>query len=245
MGSVLEMRRHRFASHPATWMLVASLLALSGCGNDVSAGKVGGVPVKALFQATLASIGLGPKPKPAAPQPAPTPAQIAASRQMLEAAGVPLYIIQDTDLHLSAFFGKLGQNGDVVTWATPDHLSVSLRDGMVVATRGLGPDIMSSSGPTTAQVARGHGQTQRSYTYLDTADQSLRYDFTCQLSLAGTETITLIGKPYKTRRIDESCHGSHGDFTNIYWFDTAAKLRQSSQLLALGIANLRLESIID
>ena len=239
------MRCTRSAARPAPWLLLCTLALLAGCGNDGNVGKLGGVPVKDLVAATLQQMGLGPKPKPAPPAPPPDPALVAAARKQLEQAGVPLYIIQDKDLHLKAFFGKLGQNGDVVTWATTDRLSVSLRNGMVVATRGLGPDIMSSSGPTTAQVARGTGTTHRSYFYLDTADQTLRLDYTCQLSRAGTETITLIGKPFRTRRVDEKCTGSHGSFTNSYWFDTAAKLRQSSQLLAPGIANLLLQRILD
>lgn len=238
------MRRRLFAPRPAALVLSAALVALSGCGNDGNVGKLGGVPVKALFQATLASVGLGKKPAPAAATPAPSAAEVAASRKMLEAAGVPLYIALNKDLHLKAFLGKLGQNGDVVTWATTDHISISLRQGMVVATRGLGPDIMSSSGPSVAEVSRGHGQTQRSYTYLDTADRSLRQDYSCTLSQVGSETITLVGKPYRTRRVDERCHGSGGDFTNSYWFDRAAKLRQSSQHLAPGIANLLLQRII-
>jgi hypothetical protein len=198
-----------------------------------------------LAQATLAQIGLGKKAPPAAPAAPPDPAQVAASRKLLEDAGNPLYIIQNKSLGVAAYFGKLGQNGDVTTWSTPDYTSVSLRDGMVVATRGFGPDIMSLSGPSTAVISKGTGTTQRSYDYLDAADQIQTWRFDCQVKRAAAETVTLIGKDYRTQRVDENCSGAHGTFTNSYWFDQEAKLRQSSQLLVPGIENLLLQRIID
>lgn len=228
---------------------MAALLALalvSGCSSDGStAGQLGGLPVKALLQAAMAQLtGKGAETA-AAPAAAPDPAQVAASRKMLEDAGVPLYIVQNKALGILAFVTKLAENGDVVTWSTPDYMAVSLRDGMVVATRGLGPDILSADAPTTQAVQAGKGTTSRTYYFLDAADQQLRYDYSCSLKDMGRETITLIGKDYDTRRVDEACTGQQGSFVNSYWFDRAAKLRQSSQLLAPGIENLLVQKIID
>ncbi len=229
-------------------LLAAGLVALglSGCGNDMNAGLMGGLPIKALMQSALAQVGIGGQAQAAAaPAAAPDPAQVAASRKMLEDAGLPLYIIQNKDLGLLAYFGKLGQNGDVVTWSTPDYVTVSLRDGMIVATRGFGPDIMSSVAPTTAQIARGSGATHRRYYYLDAADQIQRFDYQCLVRDAGIEVITLIGKDYRTHRVDEACSGQQGSFVNSFWFEGSTKLRQSSQHLAPGIANLLVQKIID
>jgi hypothetical protein len=239
MATVLAMKQR----HP--WLAGLLLLALAACGNDKSAGALGGIPVKDLAKASLAQVGLGPKPKAAPPAAPPDPAQVAAARKMLEDGGIPLYIIQSKGLGLLAYFSKLGQNGDVITWSTQDYKSISMRDGMIIATRGLGPDIMSSYAPTTDAVRRGTGTTRRVYYHLDNADQSVRQDFDCELKVAGMETITLIGKPYRTRRINESCTGPSGSFLNSFWFDGRAKLRQSSQHLAAGIENLLVQKIID
>lgn len=231
--------------HRAPWFAALLLLALAACGNDKSAGALGGIPVKELAKATMAEIGLGPKPAPAAPAAPPDPAQVAVARKMLEEGGIPLFIIQSKDLGLAAYFSKLGQNGDVITWATQDYKSISMRDGMIIATRGLGPDMMSAYAPTTDAVRRGTGTTRRVYYWLDAGDQKVRADFDCVLNDAGRETITLIGKPYSARRISETCTGASGSFVNVFWFDGRAKLRQSSQHLAAGIENLLLQKIID
>lgn len=239
MGAVLAMR----LLPPV--LALAGLLALAACGNDSNTGLLGGLPVKALAQAALAQAGIGKPAAPAAAPAAPDPVAVAAARKALEEAGTPLYIIQAKALGFATYFGKLGQNGDVVTWSTKDYTTVALRDGMVVATRGFGPDILSAEAPTTAQVRAGTGTTQRRYVYLDAADQRVEMAFDCTLTVAGTETITLVGKGYSARRVDEACSGQQGSFVNSFWFDKEAKLRQSSQLLAPGIANLMLQRIID
>jgi Group 4 capsule polysaccharide lipoprotein gfcB, YjbF len=234
------MIRHRLA--------LVAVLALTACGNDTSAG-MGGLPIKALAQATWAQVSGSAKRDAAAaaatPAAAPDPAAIAASRKALEDAGVPIYIVQAKSLGFIAYFGILGKNGDVTTWSTPDYTAISLRDDLLVATRGFGPDIMSSSGPEIDVLRAAKGPTQRSYFYLDGADQTRRLDFDCNLTAAGSENLTIIGKTYPTKRVDEACSGPSGSFTNSFWFDTDAKLRQSSQLLAPGIENLLLQKIID
>ena len=229
--------------HPALTALL--LLALAACGNDKTAGALGGIPVKDLARASMAEIGLGPKPQAAPPPAAPDPVQVAAARKLLEDGGIPLFIIQNKDLALAAYFSRLGQNGDVITWSTQDYKSISMRDGMIIATRGLGPDIMSSYAPTTEAVRRGTGTTRRVFFSLDAGDQNVRRDFDCVLNAAGTETITIVGKPYAARRIDETCTGQSGRFVNVFWFDGRAKLRQSSQHLAAGIENFLVQKIID
>ena len=229
----------------SVWLVALLLLGLAACGNDKAAGVLGGIPVKELAQATLVEIGLGPKPKAATPAPPPDPALLAAARKMLEDGGIPLFIVQSKTMGLQDYFSKLGQNGDVITWSTQSYKTISMRDGMIVATRGLGPDILSTYAPTTEAVRRGTGTTQRSYFVNDAADQGQRLDFDCQLKDAGMQTISLIGKAYGTHRIDEACTGAAGSFVNSFWFDNRAKLRQSSQHLAMGIENLLLQKIID
>lgn len=221
------------------------LLALAACGNDKSAGVLGGIPVKDLAKASMAEIGLGPKPPPPPPPTAPDPAQVAQARQVLEDSGIPLFIIQSKDLGLAAYFVEHGRNRDVITWSTQDYKSISMRDGMIIQTLGLGPDIMSSYAPTTGMVRRGTGTTKRVYFSLDNGDRSVRRDFDCVLTDTGTDQIDLIGKLYSARRIEEACTGPSGSFVNVFWFDGRAKLRQSSQHLAAGIENLLLQKIID
>jgi hypothetical protein len=234
MGAILEMTILR----PSAVLLTAAL-TLAACGTDPSAGELAG-PVAIIVSAlklnkaarapTLATLDA---------------AGIATLRQALEADGQAIYLVGNATLKYTNLMAPFGQNGDVQTWASTSYETIALRNGMLVASRGFGADLMSSTGPSISQVAAGKGMTARSYHYLDGADQPHRFDFTCTLSTAGGETVVVLGKPYVTRKVAEVCNGQGDTFTNEYWFDQRTNLRQSRQRITPGMENLLLQRVID
>lgn len=216
-----------------------AVLALASCGNDPNTG-ISPDAVKDMVTAAKQRLAG----KPAVPA-APSAETVAAGVAALEAAGQPIYLVRNKTLGVTGLMGILGTNGDVITWSTPDYHSVSMRDGIVIATRGFGPDLMSAVAPTVQQLAVGKGTTKRRYYYLDGADQSRFYDYDCSLAVSGTETIGILGRSYATRKITETCNGQQSSIVNEFWFDSDANLRQSSQLLVPGVENLLLQRIID
>jgi outer membrane murein-binding lipoprotein Lpp len=236
MGAVLEMKA-------TIWAAMLGLTVLAGCGND-GAGNDLAVPARVL--AGLVT-GLG---KPAAgttadPDDPAVRAGILAYRAQLEADGQPILLASIQALRYGTLHAPFGQNGDVQTWSSTGYQQISLRGGILVATRGFGPDLMSAASPGVAAIARGTGSTRRSYFYLDGADQPQRQDFACTLSSAGPETIEVMAKTYATRKVIESCDGPAGPFRNEYWFDSSLNIRQSSQRMAPGMDNLFMQRIVD
>jgi Group 4 capsule polysaccharide lipoprotein gfcB, YjbF len=234
MGAVLEMKCLKFAVLP----VLAFALLLAGCGNDTGAFDFQG-PIKSYFAGvkerrsgvpTLATLD---------------PAGQAALRAVLQEDGQPIYLVGHPTLKYVNLIAPYGQNGAVQTWGSEQYETMSLRGGMLMATRGFGADLMSSAGPSVAQIAAGRGATQRSYYYLDGADQSRRFDYTCTLSTAGSETITVLARAYSARKIAEVCRGPNDGFTNEYWFDQSQIMRQSRQMIAPGVENLLLQRVID
>jgi hypothetical protein len=118
-------------------------------------------------------------------------------------------------------------------------------DGVVVATRGFGPDLMSSVAPDVGQIKSAGGFFHRVYYYLDGADQTYRLDFDCNFSASGSETIDLLGKAYAARRMTESCANADSHFENVYWFDKGGNLRQSDQFISTQLATMRLQRLVD
>ena len=217
-----------------------ALLVLAACSSDKAKPDL---PLKDLAKAVLQRvIGGGSS---AATPAAPDAATIAAGRKLLEEAGKPVILITDAGTGLAGFMGVLGENGLVQTWATPDYLTIGLRDGVLISTRGFGADLMSAEAPDLAVLASASGQYHRSFYYLDGADQTQVYGYDCRLDTAGAAQITLLGKAYETRLVTEKCSGKQGDFENEYWFDAAGLLRQSSQMRLQGVENLQLQRIID
>lgn len=231
MGPVLEMTALRLA--------LAALL-LTACSSDKARPEL---PIKDMAKAVLQRV-IGGAAATAAPT-APDAATVAAGRKLLEDAGKPVILMTDAGTGLAGFMGVLGENGAVQTWATPEYLTLGLRDGVLISTRGFGADLMSAEAPDLTVLASANGQYQRRFYYLDGADQTQVHAYQCHLVNAGAAPITLLGRTYETRRVSEKCAGKQGVFQNDFWFDASGALRQSSQMRLQGVENLQLQRIID
>lgn len=220
-------------------LAIVSGLALSGCSSDQEAGtyqkssKGLAAILKARFEP--ASMELA----------AVNPAEAAALRDVLQQDGQPIYVVEVPHLAYLDLMAPYGENGDVVTWASTQYQSIAVRQGMILATRGFGDDLMSSAGPSVAQIAAGQGDTQRQYFFLDGADQGVQQIFTCNLASAGPQSIVILSRPYATRKIVETCSGSTGQFQNEFWFDNGTNLRQSRQMFAPGLEKVLMQRAID
>jgi uncharacterized protein YcfL len=235
MGPVLEMMWR--------WVIAGAMgLAVAGCSSDKAPSAV---PIQAIVQAGIATLkGAGAASGPISAS-EPDAATLAEGRRLLEESGQPVIAVTDRGLGLATFMVPLGQNSGVTTWANPEYQTISLRDGVILATRGFGADLMSAEVPTAASLRLGAGQHQRIHYVLDGADQTEAQQFYCSLSVSKTETISILGKSYPTKRVQEDCAGTSGSFTNVYWFDSAGLIRQSQQSRVAGEDKMQLQAIID
>ena len=219
----------RHAKFLAAGLVVAASF-LSGCGNDPGVGssrQIAGV-VKSIFS---------PRNK-AAPAPEITRAQ-------LRAVGVPILLVKVPKLGTQGYLGVYGTNRDVVTWSTTDHTTISLRNGLVTATRGLPGDLMSASLPTVADIRAGSGAVARTHYYLDGLDQTTPVVFRCIMADAGPASIDVVQLSYNTRHYTESCTGGNDTFTNEYWFDGKNVLRQSRQWVGKLSGYLEIQNLAE
>ena len=132
----------------------------------------------------------------------------------------------------SSALGRIARNGANETYASHTGNHVTLREGVVVATRGLGADLMSSAPASRAMLAAGQGTHSRSWQWLDGLDQTVSVSLSCSLSVTGQETVVLSGKAHPTRIVSETCTGTDGlQVVNQYWFDRGGVARKSRQWL--------------
>ncbi|MFC2966996.1 YjbF family lipoprotein [Acidimangrovimonas pyrenivorans] len=204
------------AMRAALALLAAASLA--GCGSDLGGQQQAGA-LKAVIGAR-AKVG---------------PTHL--SRAQIRAAGEPLLLAESRAKHLRAYLTRLGTNGAVVTWVSRDDRTVSLGDGLLVQTRGLGEDLMSAAPPSLAALRRGRGTVAATYYFLDGNDQSYAVPVTCRLTDNGHETLTIAERPYRLHHVSARCRGGSVGFTNDYWFDTRGRLRTSRQWISpsLGV----------
>ncbi len=110
--------------------------------------------------------------------------------------------------------------GDIVVWRTTDNVSLTTRNGVLVATRGLGGDILSSSVQVSdSWPGPSHdGEHIQMIRALD--DREVTFAFGCEVVDLGAETIEIIDRKYATRHIQQQCEGRKGPITNDYWIDS-------------------------
>lgn len=234
MGTGLEMK---FEFPGLTGAAMLALALLSACGTDPEVTE--NRSVASGFKAAAASfLTLGR-------QPAAANLDSASVRTALQQFGQPIYGVKIDKMRYVNFMVPYGENGPIRTWASKSYETISLKDGIVVATRGFGADLMSATAPTLGQAKSASGFFHRVYYYLDGADQPQQSDFDCNFASSGTETITVLGAAYATHRVTESCSNPQTRFENLYWFDGSGSLRQSLQYVSAQAALVQLQRVID
>lgn len=217
-----------FSVKHAIALLLAALM-LSGCGSDKTASegfKLGSAAIKTL---------LAGKPAAAAPP--------NFSRAALDQSGTELLRARIENGGTVAFMGRIGEAQGVVSWASVDGLSISLRSGMIVATRGLGTDLMSAFVPTAQDLAAASTTRHRLF-YLFGGEVEQERAFDCVVTDAGREKIVVVELAYDTRHRVETCRGDGGlSFENHYWFDNRAIIRQSRQWISPDVGFLELQNL--
>ncbi|UWR35713.1 YjbF family lipoprotein (plasmid) [Sulfitobacter sp. W027] len=121
---------------------------------------------------------------------------------------------------------QAGRNRDVVTYVTPDGISVNLRQGVLISTRGLGFDLMSANVSEVLASLRQGGSAVRIHRYLDGEDQIVIKSFICDY--VGNINIT------------ESCYGNDQTFENRYRM-SAGRVVVSRQWIGPQIGYISLE----
>jgi hypothetical protein len=135
--------------------------------------------------------------------------------------------------------------GDLIVWRTETEETVTLRGGVLIATRALGGDLLS----TELQLAPGGvgPASGARVMHVRTGDnKQARLSLACEVSDLGPETIEIIGARHATRHLRKRCEGAGGTVVNDYWIEPARGLmRQSRQWAGPHIGYLRLRQITD
>lgn len=187
----------------------AALLAtLAGCGTGA--------------QSPLAQVGRSLASGVAAGRQSGPPLREQLTRAAIRDYGQSLILVEAPSLRAEATLRPVAQNGPNRTWITGDGVTLTFRNGIVVATRGLGEDLMSAdtAGAEAAVVNRRAGPATRTHWRVtgDYREVQIRYD--CEFVAEGAETIEIIGERHATQRFREICRSGETWIENRYWIGT-------------------------
>lgn len=222
----------------ASLVLCVAAAALVGCGNDRGEGSPIGAAVGGIAKSALSRVTGRDKAE------VPPAATAKLTRAEIEAYGIPLLRVVIIARSADVLLTIRETTGSVVTWTTTDGTTFSLNDGLLIQTRGLGPDLMSAAVPTFADLGTDGGSHLRSYFFLGEDDRSLRRDYTCTVAVVGKETIKIFEKLHETLHVAEECVRDEGKITNNFWIEGKI-IRKSRQWTSPGIGYAEFEKAVD
>lgn len=219
--------------------LLLMTLLLVGCagGNEP-------VPLQLeLIRAGQATIAQRTQIK-APPQAAPTRAfldglDVDVQEMIVERSEVVAYVIKH-------FETRDNLPGRVQVWRTNDNFSISMRNGVLIATRGFWGDLLSSSVQVSGTQPGPSHDGEHIQMILARDNREVPFAFGCEIADLGQETIEIVERRHTTQHIRQSCEGRKGPITNDYWVDRhRGVVMQSRQWAGPNIGYLRFRRLTD
>lgn len=220
-------------------LLAAALALLAGCGSDRSEG--GGSPFAALGQVAVQVIGPAVAARRAGAAQAGAPAY--PTREQIDGSERELLYATVLARKAGATLAQFGQNAGVTTYTTADSTTLALREGVLVATRGLGEDLMSAAAPSAAQIAAAAGHYEREYHFIGALDEKRSLRIPCTLAPGGSATAEVVGVTYSLREVIETCSSEAGTITNAYYLEPGGRIRISRQWASPTLGYIQIERL--
>lgn len=157
---------------------------------------------------------------------APVPQVLAAAQ-----AGAPIMQVIVNDREQSSLVVRETRRDGVETWLAPDGISLSLQDGFLLTTRGLGGDVLGSDVAESRALvlALRPGRATRLHSFLDGDNQVQRRAYICDITRQADAEIALTEGMVATRVMVEDCSSADQQFLNLYWLDRQGQIVQSRQ----------------
>ncbi len=144
--------------------------------------------------------------------------------QIIGAGKDPLILIDLEENGQYASLNQVSKNREYGIFRSSDRKTLTFVDGLLVATRGLGDDMMASDLSDTRMLLEsgisGANKSIRTHKWLGGESQVITVTYICQLEDFGIRSITSIHKQFRLRKYTETCkEGTDGgvEFTNTYW----------------------------
>lgn len=217
-------------------LLIACLtLGLLGCSSDNDSAGSRNATLRLVWDKLGALVGQGPAPAP-----------FTVTRAAIADYPKPLIVV--THDGTKAGLVPTVVNGPWAGWATLDGISFTLRQGVLTATRGFGPDLLAAEAAQSVALitARQNGVAMRAHRRLDGENNILVTEYRCQIRNIGSETIVIFERNHRVTRVDEHCTGTQNaqSFTNTYWVGADGWIWQSDQWITAEAGRVFLEQLI-
>lgn len=111
--------------------------------------------------------------------------------------------------------------GALRTWRTADQVQLTLRDGVLVTTRGLGNDLGSSLADAAVSAVQTRRPVSGPHTlFVKTGDNGIStVELRCAMRTLGNMAIDIVQRAFDVVHLQATCTGAHDTITFDYWVD--------------------------
>lgn len=171
-----------------------------------------------------------------------------ATRAQMQALGRPVVFVTVPRFGTAQPEVELAKNGAYRTYMGGDQSTVTLRSGIVTATRGLLVDLIGQN-LSIAPDAMFKGSFPKTYTRTQRSltGEGVLATYTYNCALAPTEqdeTLILFGAQHRVRQFSELCGNEKRAFQNSYWVDNTGTVWKSHQSVSKEVGHLVLERVV-
>lgn len=209
---------------------IFSMFVLAACGSDSDSATNTDI-VRSFASSAFGVV------KPAGPAPE------RMTRARLAEVLTPVMLVTIDSTGHEALIAEIETNGSVATWSSVDDITISLKNGVIVATRGFGADLMSAAVPAVSRSSGGGASHTRVHVLLNGEDQSVRTRFSCTMQNLGTKAVDVVQVSYQTTHVVESCTADGATFKNDYWISSDQKIRKSRQWISPDVGFLTIADV--
>ena len=151
--------------------------------------------------------------------------------EVVDQFGGSVLLVETVDKGTAAGFLPVAINGPAITWMTQDgQASVSTKDGVLIATRGFGFDLLSAEATPSFKHGEMPSSRVRQLQHLDGENQVVTTRYRCEYSRDSSE-------------VQEHCHTAKHDFINTYKVTKTGKVLHSRQWISPQIGYVVLETV--
>lgn len=220
--------------------LLAVALAVSACSseNEVRQPGLGKVALD------LARARFGKKDvEQAGQQPAPK-----VTRAQMAALGRPVIFVSIPRLGSGLPAVEVATNRGFKTYMGGDQATVTLKNGIVTATRGLPVDLIAQELSITPP-ALFTGDFPKTYTrsqrHLTGAGELVTQTYACAIAPDPTpQDLEVFGQSHRVREFTELCKNRTRAFKNSYWVDAGGTVWQSHQSVSKVVGHIIVQRVI-
>ena len=167
------------------------------------------------------------------------------NREQIDAAGMPILFVEL----------ETGQNGTLTpypgqgigqTWLGADGATVTLENGILKASRGMGDDLMGSLSamPPWSKINKKTETYSRELNHITGNNKISKRIFNCDIEKTSSEEqIQIWDVTFKVDKFEENCSDGTLIFKNVYHVDSQGVVRRSTQYHSETLGSILIERL--